>query len=335
MWRTIGHDKAVGILQRSLEEGRVSHAYLMTGPRQVGKGTLALEMAQALNCTAVEKPCGDCRQCSRIARGLHADVKIVGVESAGAGEGRGRFSISIDQVRGVQREASLKPFEGSYRVFIFDGVEQLSEEAANSLLKTLEEPPAQVVLVLLASDASALLPTMVSRCQTLELRPVPASVICEFLQERNGADAASAVEVARLSEGRPGWAIEAVSGEEVLHKLDSGLATIEGLVRSGMEERFAYAADLASSMWRNREEGRQGLALWLAWWRDVLLVKEGAPGLAVYGSRLETLKSVAASLSSAQVAQALEDIQETMSHLERNVNPRLALEDLMLSLPRP
>ena len=335
MWGTIGHDKAVGILQRSLDVGRISHAYLLAGPRQVGKGALALELAQALNCTAVEKPCGDCRQCSRIARGLHADVKIVGVESAGAGEGRGRLSISIDQVRDAQREASLKPYEGSYRVFIFDGAEQLSEEAANSLLKTLEEPPAQVVLVLLASDAGALLPTMVSRCQTLELRPVAASVIGQILQERYGADASSAGEVARLSEGRPGWAIEAVASEEVLQTLDNGLTTIEGLVRSGVEERFAYAADLASSMRRDREGGRQGLALWLAWWRDVLLVKEGAPGLATYGPRLETLESVAASLSSAQVAKAIQDIQKTMSHLDRNVNARLALEDLMLSLPRP
>ena len=140
MWRTAGHDKAVNILGRALGEGRTAHAYLVTGPEHVGKMTLALDLARAVNCSGAERPCDACAQCRRVDRGLHADVRVVGVEPGPSG-GRQRVAIGIDQVREVQREASLKPYEGSSRVFIFDRAERLTEEAANSLLKILEEPP--------------------------------------------------------------------------------------------------------------------------------------------------------------------------------------------------
>ena len=335
MWRTIGHDKAVNTLRRSLSEGRVSHAYLLVGPCHVGKMTLALDLAQALNCLGDERPCGECNQCGRITRALHADVQVVGLGTDESGDGRIRVLIGIDQVREVQREASLKPYEGSYRVFIFDGAEQFSEEAANSLLKTLEEPPDQVVLLLLASDAGALLPTIMSRCQLLELRPVPASLISRELVARYDVDSDTAYEIARLSKGRPGWAFEAATRRDMLDRLYEKLEAIELVIKEGVGERFSYAASLASVIWRDRDAGRQELAIWLDWWRDVLLVKEGAPEFVTHLSRTESLQTVSRSLTSAQVAGAINAVQQTIDHLDRNVNPRLALEDLMLALPRP
>ena len=335
MWRTIGHDRALSVLRRGLSEGRLSHAYLLAGPRQVGKMTLAKELAQALNCTGEERPCGECNQCSRIARGLHADVQVVGVDSNAPGDGRSRVAISIEQVREVQREAALKPFEGRHRVFIFDGAEHLSEEAANSLLKTLEEPPDQVALVLLASDSGALVPTVVSRCQLLELRPVPRPLISRNLVSRHDADPARADEIARLSEGRPGWAFEAATDLALVAERSERLEAIEGTVEGGLEERFDYAANLAFSFARNRDLARQELALWLAWWRDVMLVKERAPNLVTHVSRIEILERWAAAFSSRQVAQAISTVLDTIDHLELNVNPRLALEEMVLAIPRP
>ena len=139
MWRTAGHDKAIKSLERALAEDRLAHSYLVTGRKRVGKTTLALDLARALNCLSDARPCGECGQCGRISSGLHPDVRLIGLETARSG--RLRTLISIDQVREVQRDASLLPYEGRSRVFIFESAEKLSEEAANSLLKTLEEPP--------------------------------------------------------------------------------------------------------------------------------------------------------------------------------------------------
>ena len=335
MWQTIGHDKAVNVLKRSLESGRLSHAYLLAGPRHVGKMTLAMDLARAVNCLEDQPPCGQCSQCARIDRLLHADVQVVSVETDKSSEGRGRVLIGIDQVREVQREASLKPYEGSCRVFIFDGAEHLSEEAANSLLKTLEEPPDQVVLLLLTTAASALLPTLVSRCQVLDLRPVPSSLIARELEARHELDGARADEIARLSNGRPGWAINVVDTPELIEALSEKLEAFANVVRGGLEERFAYAASLASSTARDRDVGRQELDAWLTWWRDILLISHQVPEFVIHPSDLERLQSVAGALSSVQVARAIGAVRETMEHLERNVNPRLALEGLMLVLPRP
>jgi DNA polymerase-3 subunit delta' len=296
---------------------------------------LAMDLAQALNCKGEDKPCGLCDQCSRTARGVHADVKVVGVASGESGDGRSRVAIGIDQIRNVQRDASLKPYEGRYRVFIFDGAEHLSEEAANSLLKTLEEPPDQVMLILLSSDAAALPATVVSRCQLLELRPVARSLIASHIESRLDVDSETADEIARLSEGRPGWAIDAATRPEVLERLSERLGTIEEIARGGPERRFAYAADLASDFGKDRDSARRELAIWLSWWRDVLLVKSDVSGFVTHLSRTETLRSVAYSLSSEQVVQAVNAVHETIDYLERNVNPRLALEALMLQLPRP
>ena len=334
MWHTIGHDKAVNVLRRSLDEGRLSHAYLLAGPQHVGKMTLALDLARAVNCLEDERPCDRCSQCLRIARALHADVRVVGIIPDKSAEGRSHVVIKLDQIREVQREASLKPYEGAYRVFIVDGAEHLSEEAANCLLKTLEEPPDQVILVLLTSDSKMLAPTVVSRCQVLELRPVPMSLISRELETKYEADGNKAAEIARLAQGRPGSAMEAVARPDLLDKLSERLGSIEDVISGSLEERFAYAENLASSTARDRELGRQELAIWLAWWRDVLLVKEKVPAFATHISRMETLKVVADALSSTQVVRAINAVRETMEHLERNVNLRLALEDMMLALPR-
>ena len=135
--------------------GRLPHAILIAGPESVGKMALAVDLAAALNCAGDERPCGECGGCTRTRRGLHTDVHVVGIQVAGGG--RNRTLIGVEQVREVQREASLAPFEGECKVVIFDGAELLSEEASNSLLKTLEEPPPGVYLLLLTAKPEALL----------------------------------------------------------------------------------------------------------------------------------------------------------------------------------
>ena len=294
--------------------------------------TLAMDLTRLLNCEDDEPPCGQCRPCHRITEALHTDVRILEVDGMGR-EGRSRTAISIDQIREVQKEASLKPYEGNYRVFIIDGAEQLTEEAANALLKILEEPPEQVVFVLLTSDVDALIPTTISRCQRVELRPISLELISQELVKRFGADPEAAEEVARMSGGKPGWAINAFEDPEILDHRASQLDTVEVTLRQSLEGRFSYAERLGTSFTRNRDSVLAELGLMVEWWRDVLVVSQGKTDLVTNLSRLDTLKIAANSLSSESAAAAIKAIQATMSRLERNANPRLALDNLMLELP--
>ena len=327
MWNTIGHDSAVGLLRRSLDEGRLAHAYMITGPRHLGKMALAVDLAMAVNCTGPERPCGECTQCDRVSRGLHTDVKVVGVEKG--------VKIAIDQVREMQREISLAPFEGASRVVIFDESERLSEEAANGLLKTLEEPPDRVLTLLLASDTGAMAPTLWSRCQLLELKRVSGATIVDALIRNHGVEAPLADQIARIARGRPGWAFRAASDPEILESLSSKLEELEEIVAGGIEERFAHAAGIASAFDKDRVAGRRDLDMWLDWWRDLMLVKAGTPEFMIHVSRLEIMRAASAKLTTEQIARAIAAIRETASLMERNVNSRLALEQLFLSLPRP
>ncbi len=368
-WQTIGHDKAVSTLVRSLESGRMAHAWLLAGPAHVGKMTLAIDLARLVNCTAEDvgdKPCGECRQCQRISNSLHADVRIISQGGSASGVTR-RTAISVEQIREAQREAVLKPYEGRYRVFIIEDAESFTQEAANALLKMLEEPPEGVIFVLLASevrdsseDESAgfitfsaehehdrvaalldavpqvggILPTILSRCQTLELRPLPANTVQRELERRFNLPTDEATEIARLSKGRLGWALQAASDPQILARRGERLDEIEAVLTGGLDEKFAYAERQAASFGRGREAVYAELQLWLDWWRDVLVIGEGNDNLTLNLSRLDTLKAAALSCDSMQVVRAIRAIQETTSMLESNVNPRLCIEGMMLRMPQ-
>ena len=331
MWDAEGHERAVAALQRGLDSDRVSHSFLIAGPPQVGKTTLALDIARAVNCESDDRPCSDCGQCRRISSGIHPDVRVVGLEKARSG--RLRTLISIEQVRDVQREISLLPFEGRYRVIIFENAELFSEEAANSLLKTLEEPPESVLIILVATDTRALLPTILSRCRLVQLRPVPTATITDLLVERKGIDADRAREIAGLASGRAGWAVQAADDPDMLKRVSDVLDEVETVVRSPLAERFDYAASLADRFPRDRRSVYSDLELWLSWWRDVLLIGQERPELVSNVSRLESLSGAAESLAPTSVTNAIRTVMRTTFLLERNVSPRLALEGMMLKLP--
>jgi DNA polymerase-3 subunit delta' len=342
MFRTVGHDKAVKALTRAIDSDRIAHAYLIAGPPQIGKMTLAMDIVRAINCVADEqpnmfgetepKPCNTCGPCDRITRGLHTDVRV---ESLGEdSRGRTQTLISIDQVREVQREASLRPSEGKYRVFIFDRSEYLSQGAATALLKILEEPPDQVIFILAATDSDRLLPTISSRCQTYRLRPIRQSVIAEHLKSQYEAEEEAAEEIARLSEGRIGWAISTVADSSVLEAIEEKITTVESVVRAGLETRFEYAEKLARAFGRDRDAVRDELVIWLEWWRDMMIVKAGLPRYVKHLARLDTFQAGAAKITVEEVAKAVSAVEETARRLDRNANARLALDNMMLAMPR-
>jgi len=321
-WQIIGHEWAVALLEQSLASGRMAHAYLFTGPPQVGKRKLALGLAQALNCTGAEQPCGQCPSCRKVAKGTHPDVRVIEGEGASGG-------LLIDQVRALQREAVLSPYEGRYRVYVLRRADLSSLEAANSLLKILEEPPQQVVLILTAVEAELLPPTVVSRCQRLDLRPVRQSVVEAVLRERSMEEQQARL-VARLSGGRIGWALEVSKEAEVLDSRQQALDRMLQLMDASRVERLDYAWEAS----RNRDGGRGLLELWTSWWRDLMLVHNQGQDHVLNVDRRDELGSMAGQSTMPQVRLMLDALQSAAVRLEANVSARLAWEGLLLELPR-
>ncbi len=205
MWQIIGQARAVSLLERGLAAGSLAHAYLLVGPEHAGKMTLAINLAQALNCESAGRPCLECAACRKIKAGNHADVQVIGLlQNDDSNEAK---LISTEQIKDMLHQASLPPFEGRHKVFIINGAELLSTEAANRLLKNLEEPVANVTFILLTTNDRLLPATVVSRCQRLEVTPVPVPAEAAALQEKWGVPAERARLLAGLSHGRLGWAV--------------------------------------------------------------------------------------------------------------------------------
>ncbi|OGO30269.1 MAG: hypothetical protein A2Z29_09175 [Chloroflexi bacterium RBG_16_56_11] len=331
MWQVIGQARAVSLLEHGLASDRLAHAYLFAGPPHVGKMTLAVNLAQALNCQAPVRPCLQCVPCQKIAAGGHADVQVIGLLQDG--DTAGAKLIGIDQVKQVQHSASLPPFEGKNRVYIIDGAELLSTEAANCLLKTLEEPNGAVTFILLTVNDRLLPATVVSRCQRLELRPVSIDEEQAALVEKRGMDRGRARLLAGLSHGCPGWAVTAASDDSLLGQREEELKRLLAAMKGDIEERFTCAARMAERFGQSRSAVYNVLELWLDFWRDLMLVKLGCEKIIRNTDRNNELVELAGRYALAPIRSFISSLQSAAVHLGQNVNPRLALEVLMLDMP--
>jgi len=327
-WNLIGHDWAVAALQRDIDSERLRHAYLIAGPAGLGKRTLALAFIRALLCEQ-HSGCGECRPCKRLASGNHPDV--ISVAPLISGKTIKTEKITIDRIRELIKALSLKPAEATRHIALVTNFETANEEAANAFLKTLEEPPGDAILLLTTDQAEALLPTIRSRCELLTLRPLPAALIGEALIDRWGVPPERAQLLAHLSGGRLGWAVSASEAEgQTLERREQRLTELDQLLSSSRAKRFAYAEALA----KDRDALRETLDLWLCWWRDVMLVAAGARTTPVNSDQLPALHRAAEALGPAAAAQTVEAVQRTLALLPRNINARLAVEVLLLDLPK-
>jgi DNA polymerase-3 subunit delta' len=245
-------------------------------------------------------------------------------------EGEGTSGgFKIDQIRDVKRDSVLSPYEGPYRVFVLRRIDLASIEAANSLLKILEEPPDHVVLVLTAVQGDRLPATVVSRCQRLDLRPVARGEVEASLRDM-GVPAPKAQLLARLSGGRVGWALEASQDDRLLQQRQKDLDQLQRILSSGRVERLDYAWQAS----RDVGASRATIELWTTWWRDLLLLHQDADDHLVNADRSEELGRLSRQSSPSQIQRVLGALQETVAQLDAYVNPRLALEGLLLQLPQ-
>lgn len=330
-WKEIvGHEWAVRLLSSAVAHGRIGHAYLFTGPDHIGKMTLARTFAAALNCEAApaERPCGHCRACQLIAADKHPDVRVVAPEISE----RGTPSIKIDPIRRLQQDLSLSAYEGRYKVALLRRFDTANLNAANAFLKTLEEPPAHVILLLTAADADSVLPTINSRCRTLGLRPLATPLIEEALMTRFGVAAGDANLLAHLADGRLGWALAAHRHDAPLLERDAHLTTLQQALDGSLVARFALAETLA----RKADALPPLLRTWLSWWRDLALLAYGPRRDDAISNidRVEQLHQLAGQWPRPKVLASLMQTEAALRQLAQNGNARLVLENVMLTYPR-
>jgi DNA polymerase-3 subunit delta' len=252
----------------------------------------------------------------------HPDMNVVQAESEGG-------TLKVDQVREVQHAFSLKPYQAKYRVALFLRFQEANDNAANALLKTLEEAPAHAILLLTADTPEQLLPTIVSRCEILRLRPLPIATIEADLVQR-GLDAGRARLLAHISGGRPGYAHKLVEDASLLEKREERLNDLQTLLPAPRVEKFSYADKLA----RDKDSMRQTILVWLSYWRDVMLRVAHAETSLVNIDRNMEIEFLAGRLDLSVARRVVNDLESALEKMERNVNARLLAEVLLLDWPK-
>lgn len=322
-WPVVGHQWAVRQLQQAVARDDVPHALLITGPESVGKHTLAQQLVMAILCKADDdRPCGVCRSCRKAVSGNHPDFMTVAPEERTA-------HLKIDEIREVERFLALTPRESRKKVALVRDFERATIGAANALLKTLEEPPSYAHLILLATDADLLLPTIVSRSQQFTLRPLVGREIAEALVTRWEVAPEMAQRLARLCGGRIGWAVRAATDPQAYERMDAALQTLLSVLREDLPARF----DAAKTLAKDDDELAEMLEVWLTFWRDVLLVQSGNASAIVHKEHRAILEQIAAAMDVGRSADVLVSLEEAQSALLANANTQLLVENLLLGLP--
>ncbi|MCC7368354.1 MAG: DNA polymerase III subunit [Chloroflexi bacterium] len=343
-WGIVGHERAVDLLRRSIQHRRIGHAYLISGPLGVGKRTLAVRLAQALNCerlgpgvehgplfadeaAAGDPPCGACRRCRLIESGGHPEVRVVGVQAP-------HRVIRVADVESIQADASLRAADVYRKVYILEQAELLHPDAANRLLKTIEEPPPSVVMVLTTVDPEATLETIVSRCQHLRLKPLERERLTGYLAQQSNVEPERAELIAALADGCVGRALDLAGDSRALERRAKHLDELTALLSADRVGRLQFSRTLGDRWSKDQDSVRETLQVWLRWWRDVLLLQGGLAHRIVNLDRRGQLERLARTLDARQAGAAVESVRDILQMLDQNVNARLALDVVALDLPR-
>lgn len=339
-WKIYGHNWAVNLLSQHILRGETHHAYLLTGSDGIGKRSLALRFAQALNCPSpieTSIPCGVCRICTQTWAMKQADLSVIQTENE-QGEPEENGVIKVEQIRTLQHSLSLSPFEAKYRIALIIKFQQANQNAQNALLKTLEEAPEKSIILLTADSAESLLPTIASRCEILRLRPMPIDQTQKILNTAFNIDSEQARQLAHLTRGQLGKAIQLSSNPAVIEKRQDLIATLIELLSSNYCKRFEFAEDITKKPKDRisvKKNLRFALEVWLTVWRDIILQTSESSVPLVNIDHQHVIKQMSESVSFSTSFQVTKRIQECLTKLDStNLNLQLQVESLMLDLPR-
>lgn len=320
----VGQALAVRLLRQAVGSGKLAHAYLFVGPEGVGKRTVAMELARALNCKAPgsEGACGHCKSCVKLVADppSHPDLTLI--------EPDGRF-IKTDQMRELQAEMYARPNEGAFRVAIINGADRLNPEAGNRVLKLLEEPPAYAVFLLLTHNLAGVLPTLISRCQVVNFPPLNPGAVADLLAQRLGCDLVQARVWASLSGGSIGRAIAMAQDPEINRRRDETYDLLCKIYEMDDISLIGYSETLE----KQRDQLDEWLEMTIVWLRDALLVTQASPdALLINADRTANVQRLSETYGANTLIAMVDAVTGVRNHLQRNANTRLALDVLLLRL---
>ena len=314
----IGHTQQKDMLRRAVANHRIAHAYLFEGAEGIGKRLVALAFARALLCEH-ENGCGECIACRKVDNNIHPDVHIL--ESL-------ETTIKIDQVRELQQQLTLRPLEGKYKFCLIENADKFTTNAANALLKTLEEPQPNTVIILLSGQPEKLLSTIRSRCQRLPFRRLSKTQIEEVLADRLELNATQIAILAALSDGSFKRAL-GTKQDIYLEKRRNLIQTLSGLSAGSNIPTLTFAEELSA----DKDNIDDYLDIFQAFFRDIMLLQYGRPDSDLVNLDLqELLHREAARYSAHSLQQKLSHLTKARYHLQRNVNRQLALEVMLLNI---
>jgi DNA polymerase III subunit delta' len=326
-WNLIGHTWAEKILQQHLKNGEVHHAYLFTGAPGVGRCSLALEFAQAINCVnppAAGESCGVCSICRHIAQQQQADLHLVSPEPQGG-------MIKVDQIRDLQRSLILTPYEASYRIALLLNFHRANANAQNALLKTLEEAPRKVILLLTANSAESLLPTISSRCEILRLRPTSIEALANALEERAALPKEKAALYAHIANGRPGIALRLAEDPKSDENRSRWIDSFHELLASSIRQKMKVSENMAKE--KNNDPLSEIMQVWTSYARDILLSQQGNENKVVNNDHIMEIAAYANKLKRRQILALIVELIRSLELIEINANTRLLLDNLFLQFP--
>lgn len=306
----LGQDRALSIIQAYLEKSRFSGAYIFSGPEGIGKKMVAKIIAQQLNCTGqTDRPCGSCRCCLKIQKEEHPDLHIIQ---------NGQSQIKIEDIRGILRQANFRPYEGRAKVFIIDNAHKLNSEAANSLLKVLEEPPREVLIILVTHKPQNIIKTVLSRCQAIKFSPLIRARLETVLIKNYALDKSTAHFLAYYAEGRLGLALRLKDTPLLQEKnkiFDSFILSCKPLDHSTMNQ--------------SKEQLQICLNILASWFRDIYLLKCGLPDKeTIHLDRHTDLLKLIPKFSFKQLDNIMATLSESSGYLDKNLNSKLILHNL-------
>lgn len=316
----IGHDEQIKMLRHMDARERISHAILLAGPSGIGKFMVANALAMTLLCLeSVTRPCGNCQACQQVTYGTHPDLLVISPDGA---------NIKIEQIRKLQHEVALRPYVSTKRVCIIDGGELMTVQAANSLLKVLEEPGGDVVFILVASNKQMLLPTILSRCMTINFQPLLQHVLAQALVDKGFSEVQSAV-AARLSRGRMGTALMML-GPDGFALRDQAASILEKLCDEGIKTAWDTATILEKM---ERKDFLQIISYFTYLLRDLLMIVTGQNQDILFNIDLvQWLGGQSGQWNEERLVKALSVVENARRALQANANARLTSEALLIKI---